>query len=58
MINKEKSVPVPMKSLEFLGMTIHSNQMTWKLSDEKVQEIKDVCQRLMTMDQVSIRELA
>ena len=56
-INVNKSVLIPTKLIEFLGIMIDSVKMELSLSEEKVQRILNRCQNLLDKEKVSVREV-
>jgi len=57
-ISWKKCSPFPMKSLEFLGLLLNSETMTFSLPDDKIRKIQRECRHLMRKRVVSGRHLA
>jgi len=57
-INWEKSVLEPTHSLEFLGMTVDTLEMTFTLPERKVFEIVSLCQRTLQETRPSLRDMS
>jgi ribonuclease HI len=57
-INEKKSVPVPHRKLEFLGMMIDSETMTMSLPERKITQVTERCQKLLNSKQCTIQEMA
>ena len=57
-INFKKSVLDQCHVLEFLGLEIDSLNMRVELTKEKVEKIKKQCQSLLSLEKVSVRDLA
>lgn len=57
-IHPEKSVIYPTQQIEFLGFLLDSTNMTVSLIDRKKEKIKTFCCKMLSQNQVVIRELA
>ena len=57
-INLKKSVLHPTQRTEFLGMIIDSVEMTVSLPQEKLESISKRCQDTLSMQEVSIKDIA
>ena len=57
-INLKKSVDHPTQRTEFLGMIIDSVEMTVSLPQEKLESISKRCQDTLSMQEVSIKDIA
>ena len=57
-INWEKSVLIPTKTMEFLGVTINSEEMTFSIPDQKMQKIICLCEQATQSSHLSVRNLA
>ena len=57
-INRKKSVLIPGQELEFLGFIIHSPSLTYRLRQEKLDQILSLCRDLYQQEEVVIRDLA
>lgn len=57
-IHPVKSVLTPKKQIQYLGVIIDSEQMTVRLTEERVQTLKECCQNLIKKNPVTIRDLA
>lgn len=58
LINWEKSVKEPSKTMEYLGMVINSVQLSFALPASKVQDVKRMCERALSSEQVILRDVA
>lgn len=58
LINWEKSVKEPSKTMEYLGMVINSVQLSFALLASKVQDVKRMCERALSSEQVILRDVA
>lgn len=58
MINKEKSVLVPTTKITYLGFDIDSEEMTVRLTAEKISQIVSECQKLHIKIRSTIRDVA
>lgn len=57
-INREKSVTIPCQRIEFLGVMVNSTTMVLSLPEEKLMKIEQECASLLTLETVSVRQLA
>ena len=57
-INLEKSILTPQTRIEFLGITIDSQAMTFSLPVEKTEKLRDLCQETLNSQQITLRELS
>ena len=57
-VNLEKSIWTPQTRLEFLGITIDSQTMTFSLPVEKTEKLRDLCQETSNSQQITLRELS
>ena len=57
-INWGKSVLIPTKTMEFLGVTINSEEMTFSIPDQKMQKIIRLCEQATQSSHLSERNLA
>ena len=57
-INVKKSIPIPQKKLEFLGMMIDSETMMMSLPERKVTQVTEKCTQLLKNQSCTIQELA
>ena len=57
-VNEKKSVKIPTREIEFLGMEINSSTMQLSLPEEKLTAIRKECLMLREKTQVSVMELA
>ena len=58
LINMKKSVLEPQRKLEFLGVVVDSQSMTFSLPQRKVTKLKNLCQKTLTSPQITLRELS
>jgi hypothetical protein len=58
LVNYKKSLLVPSQQIEFLGLLIDSKALTLQLPGEKLRKIRKNCQKLLGLQEVSIRELS
>ena len=57
-VNMKKSVLTPQKEIEFLGILVNSQEMTFSLPREKIESLKGLCQNILTSKQITLRELS
>ena len=57
-INFEKSVMKPVQEIQYLGYVINSVRMSVNLPNDKIEYIQQLCRKFLSMEWVSLRELA
>ena len=57
-INWEKSVLEPSQNLEYLGLVIDSNRLSFALPKAKIEAVKAMCEAALLAKVVSLREIA
>ena len=57
-INWEKSILTPVREIDFLGITINSQSMTMTVSQEKVDKLISLCQKVLSSKEVSLQDLS
>lgn len=57
-INPEKSVLTPSKTIEFLAFILNSNEMSVKLTEAKAVKMIGICQNILKQKKLTIREVA
>jgi len=57
-INRKKSRLHPTQSIQFLGFLVNSEEMSVKLTEERVAEITTQCRRIQRAGSLSVRQLA
>ena len=57
-VNREKSHLHPTQSIRFLGFLVNSQEMSIKLTEEKVAQIATACRRVREAGSLSVRQLA
>ena len=57
-INKKKSVMIPSQKIEFLGFWLNSCDMTVSLPHDKIVNISELCEKILTDCPIKIRFLA
>jgi len=57
-INRKKSHLHPTQSIQFLGFLVNSEEMSVKLTEERVAEITTQCRRIQRAGSLSVRQLA
>ena len=57
-INLEKSVLTPSQQMEYLGVIINSLNMTFKVPEEKVLKLKNLCTQMLKLKTFPVRKLA
>ena len=57
-INYKKSVLEPTQTLEYLGIIINSQTMTFSIPKEKLEKIETLCEDLLKSKQVTLRKLS
>ena len=57
-INIDKSVFTPTQCIDFLGFEINSKHMMVALTESRAISIRDLCQEIITKQQITIREFA
>ncbi|KAJ8018825.1 hypothetical protein HOLleu_42972 [Holothuria leucospilota] len=57
-INQKKSIFVPSKTVEFLGLSVESESLQLSLPANKLSEIKKECQKMLTLKSVKARTIA
>lgn len=57
-IHQDKSVLTPCKEIKYLGFVINSDNMTVRLTQEKVKKITENCQSVLEQSSIKIRALA
>jgi hypothetical protein len=57
-VHQDKSILTPCKELKYLGFVINSQDMTVKLTKDKVNKITENCRSALQKSELKIRELA
>lgn len=57
-INLKKSIPIPSREVEFLGMTLSSREMTIRVPKEKTKSLKTEIRSVMKKSFIQVRKLA
>ena len=57
-LNMKKSVVVPSQRMEFLGVVVDSQAMTFSLPEDKIANIFLKCSEMLKMEEVSVRQLS
>lgn len=58
LINVEKSIVEPSQIMEYLGLVINSNQLSFSLPSGKATEVKAKCDAALVKGVISLREIA
>uniref|UniRef100_A0A0P6EQZ6 Reverse transcriptase/ribonuclease h/methyltransferase n=1 Tax=Daphnia magna TaxID=35525 RepID=A0A0P6EQZ6_9CRUS len=58
LINWDKSVTVPTQTIEYLGMVVDSNRLSFSLPSAKVEDVKNMCRKALADGIVSLRTIA
>ena len=57
LINIKKSYLEPTLTLEFLGVTVGSGEMTFSLPKNKLFKVQNHCQQILEKEKITVREL-
>ena len=57
-INEAKSIRVPTQSIQFLGFNLDSVQMIISLPQDKIENVTNLCNEILTLNRFKIRFLA
>jgi hypothetical protein len=58
LINFDKSIVEPSQIMEYLGLLINSNNLSFALPDTKASEVKTKCDAALVKGVISLREIA
>jgi hypothetical protein len=57
-IHLDKSILIPTQEIQYLGFILNSREMTVQLTREKALKIKELCQNILCLEYISIREFS
>ena len=54
----DKSMIIPTQEIQYLGFILNSREMMVQLTREKALKIKELCQNILRLEYISIREFS